>query len=119
LNSDLHRLNPIFFQHAESLSIQGIGTGGDADGIDQARGEKGLNLFQITNLILSTDCCKASTIKGTLFSSVLFFVRDPFKRIFDKVLYGGGRRESFRRCPLIAEETAFATPRIGKENRND
>jgi len=45
LCSDLDGLHPIFFQHTEGPFIQGIGTGGDADGIDQARREKGLNLF--------------------------------------------------------------------------
>jgi hypothetical protein len=45
LCSKLYGLYTVLLKQGENLFIQGIGSGGDTDGIDQTRSEKGLNLF--------------------------------------------------------------------------
>jgi hypothetical protein len=109
----------MYFEHGKRLFIEGIRPGGDANGIDQTGGEKGLNFFQITDLIISMDRCETSTVKSNLFFPVFLVVRDFSKRGFDKVSNGRRGRKSFGCCPLITEETAFTAAQIGKKNRKD
>jgi hypothetical protein len=45
LDSDFYGLYPIFLEQGESLFIQGIGPGGDANGIDQTGSEEGPDFF--------------------------------------------------------------------------
>jgi hypothetical protein len=113
LRSNLYSLHPIFFKQRESIFIQGIGTGGDAEGIDHSRKEERPNLFQISNLVISMDCCKTSAIEGNLSFPKLFLRGESVKRGFDKASNGGGREGSRSCCLLITEETALPTTQIG------
>jgi hypothetical protein len=119
LHSDFYGLHPIFFEQGESLSIQGVGSCGDANGMDQTRSEEGLDFFQITNLIVFMDCGEASTIKSNLFFPILFLRGKSIERGFNKVSDGRGGRESFARSLLIAEETALMATQIRKKNRDN
>jgi hypothetical protein len=76
LHSDFNRSYSVFLEQGESLFIQGIGSRGDSNGIDQTRSDERLNLFQITNLIIAMDGRETSAIEGNLFFSVSLVVRD-------------------------------------------
>jgi hypothetical protein len=109
----------MFFEQGERFFIQGIRSGGDANGIDQTRIEKGLNFLQIANLIVPMDCCETSAVKSDLSLPVFLIVSDSDERGFDKVSNGRGGWKPFGSCPLIAEETAFTAAQIWEKNRND
>jgi hypothetical protein len=119
LDPDFHGLHPIFLEQGESLFIQGIGSGGDTNGIDQARGEAGLSFFEIMNLILSTDCRETSAVKGNLFFTALAIFGDSSKSGFNKGTNGSGRGVAFKRCLLVAEETTVTATYRGKKNRDN
>jgi hypothetical protein len=99
--------------------IQGIRPGRNANGIDQARGEEGLDLFQIVNLLLSLQGRETPTVECNLFFPSLTIKGKLDKGGFDESSNRRGRRKSFSRCLLVAEETAVMTTRIRKKNRND
>jgi hypothetical protein len=113
LYPDFHGLYIIFFKQGENLFIQSIGSSGDANGIDEARSEEGLDLFQITNLIIFMDCCEASTIEGNLFFPILFLRWESIERGFNKVSNRRGGGESSARSLLIAEEATLTAAQIG------
>ena len=117
LDSDFNRPYAIFFEQGESLFIQGIGPGGDTNGIDQTGSEEGLNFFEIANLIVFMNCRETSAIEGNLFFPALIIVRDSTKRIFNKAMNKRGGRKPFARSLLIAEKTTLTATYSGKKNR--
>jgi hypothetical protein len=76
LHSDFNGFHPIFLEQGKSLFIQGIGSGGDPDGIDQTGSDERLNFFEIASLIIPMGRREAPPVKGNLFFSVLLIVRD-------------------------------------------
>jgi hypothetical protein len=119
LHSDFYGLHPIFLEQGESLFIQGVGPCGDANGIDQTGSEERLDFFEIANLIIPMDRREAPPVKGNLFFPGFLVVRNLDQRGFNKVTNGRGRGGAFKRCLLIAEETAVAATYRGKKNGND
>jgi hypothetical protein len=119
LHSDFYGLHTVFFEQEESPFIQGVGSCGDADRIDQPRSEERLNFLQITDLIISMDCGEAPTIKSYLFFSKLFLRGKFIKGGFNEVSDGRGRKESFARSLLITEETTLMATHSGKKNGNN
>jgi hypothetical protein len=55
LHSDFNRPDSVFCEQRKSLFVQGIGPGGDANGINLTGGDERMNLFEIANLILRMD----------------------------------------------------------------
>jgi hypothetical protein len=119
LDPDFNRSYSIFLEQGEGLFIQGIGSGGDPNGIDQTRSDEGLSLFQITNLIIPMDGRETSAIEGNLFFSVLLVERDLDQRDLNKMMNGSRRGKPFVRGLLIAEETTAKATHRGKKNRED
>jgi hypothetical protein len=119
LGSKLYGLYPILLEQVKNLFIKGIGSGGDANGIDQAGSEEGLNLFQITDLLFSMNRCETSTVETNLFLSLLFVGRKSDERGFNEPSNRKGGWEFFTRDLLVAEETALTTAQIRKKNGND
>jgi hypothetical protein len=76
LHSDFNRPHSIFLEQRKSLFIQGIGSRGDTNGINLTRSEEGMDLSQITKLIIPMDGREAPAVKGNLFFSVFLIVRD-------------------------------------------
>jgi hypothetical protein len=119
LDSNFNGFYAIFFEQGESFFIQGIGSGGDTDGIDQTRCEKGLNFFEIANLIIPMDGRETPPVKGNLFSPVIFLRGKSIERGFNKAMNKRGRGEPLARSLLIAEETTLTTTYGWKKNGYD
>jgi hypothetical protein len=119
LNPDFNRPYSIFLEQGESLFIQGIGSGGDANGINLTGSDERLNFSEIASLIVPTDGREAPPVKGHLFFSGFLIARDLGERGFNKMTNGRGREELFVRGLLIAEETSVTATHRGKKNRNN